>query len=465
MTALTPASKLPRFLQSPTQRDCPRSLSIDPRRPPHPPPRIHIYFVLERRRAPCSGAGKNTRERERQGICDAERTAPSAAELLTLHENGHNTDHFEYDDSGGGAAARPRTRSERRFSLSQWTPPPSSSGHSSDYGHGQTLQLTRSPSRLGGGDVAARLSGWFAHLSGRTSDLSLTATLSGALSHSTGTAAALASSTTSTSRKSEGGGGVGKGLLDKAVRYLLVRIAALAFVRRRECESPRPRPQPHGQREPAAVAEPERRVDVERVVFADGAMQRLKRWWLLLGAASQKGWKSDAGWGFPPGPNNPALPPARPTRPTRGCRSPLFSSYYFIGVQGDGLFYLDLHHARPAVPLKPFTGEVTRRRAFDARHGRALAWLSGLDPSIPIGFVLRDEAEWLPRTIFAIQDEPPMWHGAADDDESIFDPDQEAGLDSGDMLSVSHAPQSSVGCILYHHVLSSCSIAPFLSNI
>ncbi|KAJ7081022.1 hypothetical protein C8R44DRAFT_68855 [Mycena epipterygia] len=59
-----------------------------------------------------------------------------------------------------------------------------------------------------------------------------------------------------------------------------------------------------------------------------------------------------------------------------------------------------------------------------------------------IGFVVRDEAEWidlrrrigeLPRTIFAIQDEPPTWSGADDDDDdmglkSISDPEEEAGL-------------------------------------
>ncbi|KAJ7312412.1 hypothetical protein DFH08DRAFT_822148 [Mycena albidolilacea] len=30
------------------------------------------------------------------------------------------------------------------------------------------------------------------------------------------------------------------------------------------------------------------------------------------------------------------------------------SSYYFVGVEGDGLFYLDPNHLRPAVPLRPF---------------------------------------------------------------------------------------------------------------
>ncbi|KAJ7441612.1 hypothetical protein B0H11DRAFT_2095687 [Mycena galericulata] len=31
------------------------------------------------------------------------------------------------------------------------------------------------------------------------------------------------------------------------------------------------------------------------------------------------------------------------------------SSYYFGGVQGDGIFYLDPHHFCPVVPLKPLT--------------------------------------------------------------------------------------------------------------
>ncbi|KAJ7312443.1 hypothetical protein DFH08DRAFT_1044498 [Mycena albidolilacea] len=30
------------------------------------------------------------------------------------------------------------------------------------------------------------------------------------------------------------------------------------------------------------------------------------------------------------------------------------SSYYFVGVEGDGIFYLDPHHLRPVVPLRPF---------------------------------------------------------------------------------------------------------------
>ncbi|KAJ7245089.1 hypothetical protein C8J57DRAFT_1191054 [Mycena rebaudengoi] len=199
------------------------------------------------------------------------------------------------------------------------------------------------------------------------------------------------------------------------------------------------------------------------------------------------------------------------------------SSYYFVGVQGDGLFYLDPHHSRPAVPLRqpptpsahfasstseppgsragsqePRAGSLEPRagsleparaasppmtedelvlnaqraedaaeedasgmtRAEAAFYQRAYAPaelrtfhcekvrkmpLSGLDPSMLLGFVCRDEGEWvdlrrrialLPRTIFAIQDEPPTWPGADDDDdmglESVSDPEEEEAVDADD---------------------------------
>ncbi|KAJ7215258.1 hypothetical protein C8J57DRAFT_1255537 [Mycena rebaudengoi] len=165
-----------------------------------------------------------------------------------------------------------------------------------------------------------------------------------------------------------------------------------------------------------------------------------------------------------------------------------------LGVQGDGLFYLDPHHSRPAVPLRPppasragsqepragslepraaspqmTEGELVpnAQRAGDAAEEdvsgmtRAEAafyqrvhapaelrtfhcekvrkmLLSGLDPSMLLGFVCRHEGEWvglrwrialLPRTIFVIQDEPLTWPGADDDDgmglESVSDPEEE----------------------------------------
>ncbi|KAJ6526844.1 hypothetical protein DFH09DRAFT_1045905 [Mycena vulgaris] len=42
------------------------------------------------------------------------------------------------------------------------------------------------------------------------------------------------------------------------------------------------------------------------------------------------------------------------------------SSYYFVGVQGNGHFYLDPHHSRPAVPLRPFMDKL----ALPPAHGR-----------------------------------------------------------------------------------------------
>ncbi|KAJ6522191.1 hypothetical protein DFH09DRAFT_1251014 [Mycena vulgaris] len=235
----TTASKLPRFLQSPAQRDRSKSLSVD--RPPSSASSSashatsssgsggRRFLGLGRDK---DGSGSTTtsskdKERERQRIREQERAAPSAVELLTLHESQQSQSPTENDfdspPSSYGGTARPRTRSERHFSFSASTPPSST-------GHAETLALQRTPSRLGEGPLATRLSGWFAHLAGSTSDLSLAATISGSLSH----ASALASSTSSArtaGRKSEGGSGGGGGgsktsLLDKAVRYLLDGDAA-----------------------------------------------------------------------------------------------------------------------------------------------------------------------------------------------------------------------------------------------
>lgn len=61
------------------------------------------------------------------------------------------------------------------------------------------------------------------------------------------------------------------------------------------------------------------------------------------------------------------------------------SSYYFVGSQADSLFYLDPHHARPAVPLRPPPppqvqaqyAEQRRREDEATREGRRRA-LTGL---------------------------------------------------------------------------------------
>jgi cysteine protease ATG4 len=82
--------------------------------------------------------------------------------------------------------------------------------------------------------------------------------------------------------------------------------------------------------------------------------------------------------------------------------------------------------AYSAAELKTFHCEQVRKMP-----------MSGLDPSMLIGFLCRDEGEWLdfkrrvaelPRTIFSVQDEPPSWTMDSDDNmglESISDPEDE----------------------------------------
>lgn len=164
-----------------------------------------------------------------------------------------------------------------------------------------------------------------------------------------------------------------------------------------------------------------------------------------------------------------------------------------MGSQADNLFYLDPHNARPAIPLRPppvdveAESDVRERREIgigsisdsereqDFAPPRQLHYctaysaaelktfhcervrkmpMSGLDPSMLIGFLCRDEKDWwdfkervadvcslfflylkadltmsslqLPRTIFSVQDEMPTWPSDSDDSiglESISEPD------------------------------------------
>ncbi|KAF7325237.1 hypothetical protein MKEN_00568200 [Mycena kentingensis (nom. inval.)] len=221
----SPVSKLPRFLQSPTQRS--RSASVDQPRPGSSASNSSSAG------APRRFLGGLKKDRERERIREAERAHPSAEELLAMADE---DDSYAMASSppSAYATARPRSRPDRAFSAS--TPPGSSSSHSSS-SHGphsptasSTTHVMRSPSRLSAGDggLTTRLSGWFSHLAGSTSDLSLTNTIGAAASLATSTSRTLASSTSKTpSRKRDSDKDKGKavgsggGILDKAVRYLL----------------------------------------------------------------------------------------------------------------------------------------------------------------------------------------------------------------------------------------------------
>lgn len=137
------------------------------------------------------------------------------------------------------------------------------------------------------------------------------------------------------------------------------------------------------------------------------------------------------------------------------------SSYYFMGHQGNSLFYLDPHNVRPAVPLRypPSTFPAAVPRQLDIAHRFVLEdkddedeWWShayseaqtstfhcekvrrmpikSLDPSMLLGFLVKDEESLqdlcarikaLPKTIFSFAESAPKW---VDDDD--FDPSMES---------------------------------------
>ncbi|POY75723.1 hypothetical protein BMF94_1346 [Rhodotorula taiwanensis] len=137
------------------------------------------------------------------------------------------------------------------------------------------------------------------------------------------------------------------------------------------------------------------------------------------------------------------------------------SSYYFVGSQADSLFYVDPHFPRPAIPLvlptesdlvdsfasEPISASHPQLDEFLLRAYSDSAWatyhcdkvrkvaLGNLDPSMLLGFVIENEADWsdfrarmqdvglqfLPRvrqfedlssktaTMFTIAASPPAW--------------------------------------------------------
>ncbi|GHJ89389.1 hypothetical protein NliqN6_5791 [Naganishia liquefaciens] len=143
------------------------------------------------------------------------------------------------------------------------------------------------------------------------------------------------------------------------------------------------------------------------------------------------------------------------------------SSYYFIGTQGDSLFYLDPHLTRPAIPLKTRDGErdaedpatttnpnesgkdhvewlvnaysPDQLRTFHCDKVKKMP-LSSLDPSMLMGFLCRDYNDWvdlrerlnaLPQRIISIEETVPTWGDDSDDPdiESFTETDVDEGSD------------------------------------
>lgn len=71
------------------------------------------------------------------------------------------------------------------------------------------------------------------------------------------------------------------------------------------------------------------------------------------------------------------------------------SSHYFIGCQADSFFYLDPHETRPALPFHAELSDYTEDElgSVHTRRLRSLR-LSEMDPSMLLGFLIRDDADW-----------------------------------------------------------------------
>ncbi|KAL2024834.1 hypothetical protein VTK56DRAFT_5655 [Thermocarpiscus australiensis] len=71
------------------------------------------------------------------------------------------------------------------------------------------------------------------------------------------------------------------------------------------------------------------------------------------------------------------------------------SSHYFVGAQGQWLFYLDPHHPRPALPYHEDPNDYTAEE-LGSCHTRRLRRLhvDDMDPSMLIGFLIKNEDDW-----------------------------------------------------------------------
>ncbi|KAI8800786.1 hypothetical protein BJ742DRAFT_839923 [Cladochytrium replicatum] len=110
------------------------------------------------------------------------------------------------------------------------------------------------------------------------------------------------------------------------------------------------------------------------------------------------------------------------------------SSLFFVGVDGENLLYLDPHYSRPTVPIRDVASyEPQDFSSFHCHTVRSVP-LSSIDPSLVIGFYIRDVIE-LDRfcalatsitkgrsPLFSIQAKLPIW---SEVDVDLSDEDDE----------------------------------------
>ncbi|KAL2009268.1 hypothetical protein VTN00DRAFT_7462 [Thermoascus crustaceus] len=126
------------------------------------------------------------------------------------------------------------------------------------------------------------------------------------------------------------------------------------------------------------------------------------------------------------------------------------ASHYFIGVQGSYFFYLDPHHTRAALPYHDI-GDVYSEEELDSYHTRRLRRLhiKDMDPSMLIGFLIRDEHDWddWKRRVSSVEGKPIVHISKT---ELLFGPGQERegaldeveALDDDESDAIVHTPSA-----------------------
>ncbi|KAJ6440860.1 cysteine protease ATG4 [Purpureocillium lavendulum] len=125
------------------------------------------------------------------------------------------------------------------------------------------------------------------------------------------------------------------------------------------------------------------------------------------------------------------------------------SSHYFVGAQGNFLFYLDPHHTRPALPYYTDPSCYTADDVESCHTSRLRRiHIREVDPSMLIGFLIRSEDDWVDwrrrvkhvqgKAIIHVADRDPVGQaplgqrGAAIDEvETLSDEDDDGVILSG----------------------------------